>query len=196
MTAAPAVDQNGVPTGTEPIGALQMLSRSYTNSAGQEVRQDEYFNLAGVTYSTAPYIGTQGTNYYTTLYAYDNRGRQDRTQGPTGTINRTVFDGQGRVISTWVGTNDTPASGTWSPSNNTAPANMVQVSADAYDADSNLTQETDYPGGGAAPRVTQNFYDWRDRLVATKSGVQATEDTVTHRPILYYDYDNCPTDGN
>ena len=39
-------------------------------------------------------------------------------------------------------------------------------------------------------RVTQYFYDWRDRLVATKSGVQSSEDTTTHRPIIYYDLDN------
>ena len=34
-----------------------------------------------------------------------------------------------------------------------------------------------------AARVTQDWYDWRDRLVASKGGVQATEDTATHRPI-------------
>src|SRR5262249_5244112 len=34
------------------------------------------------------------------------------------------------------------------------------------------------------------FYDWRDRLVASKSGVQGTEDTTTHRPIFYMELDN------
>jgi RHS repeat-associated protein len=56
--------------------------------------------------------------------------------------------------------------------------------------DSLLSQATQYPGGSAANRVTNNYYDWRDRLVATKSGVQASEDTTTHRPILYYTLDN------
>jgi hypothetical protein len=53
-----------------------------------------------------------------------------------------------------------------------------------------LTQSVQYPGGTTAVRVTNNYFDWRDRLVATKSGVQASEDTTTHRPILYYTFDN------
>src|SRR5207249_4900818 len=44
--------------------------------------------------------------------------------------------------------------------------------------DGNLTQLTIYPGGSAANRVTQYYFDWRDRLVAAKSGVQGTEDTT------------------
>ena len=56
--------------------------------------------------------------------------------------------------------------------------------------DSTLTQVTQYPGGTAAPRVTQNFYDWRDRLVASKQGVQTNENDGTHRPIFYGEYDN------
>src|SRR5262249_7809953 len=153
-----------------------------------------YFTLSGVTYSTAQYIGTQNTNYYTTLYAYDDRGWQNRVQRPTGTIERTVHDGLGRVVSTWVGTNDTPASGDWSPTNTTSPPNTVQVRANVYDGggvgDSLLTQVTAMPGGSAANRVTQSYYDWRDRLVATKSGVQGSEDTSTHRPIFYRELDN------
>src|SRR5262249_34126258 len=35
-----------------------------------------------------------------------------------------------------------------------------------------------------------NFYDWRDRLVATKQGVQDNENDGTHRPIFYNVYDN------
>src|SRR5207302_5987234 len=56
--------------------------------------------------------------------------------------------------------------------------------------DGDLTQATQYPGGAAAPRVTQNFFDWRDRVVATKQGVQTNEDHNTHRPITYQVYDN------
>jgi RHS repeat-associated protein len=56
--------------------------------------------------------------------------------------------------------------------------------------DGDLTQTTQYPGGGAAARVTQDWYDWRDRLVASKSGVQASENDGTHRPIAYTTYDN------
>jgi RHS repeat-associated protein len=138
----------------------------------------------------------ESRNFYATEYAYDTpRGWRTRVLLPTGTINRTVYDTLGRVVSTWVGINDTPASGSWSPTNNTSPSNMVQVAANVYDGgsaggDSNLTQTTQYPGGTAAQRVTQNSYDWRDRLVASKQGVQASENDATHRPIFYSQFDN------
>jgi RHS repeat-associated protein len=193
MSATPHLT-GGVPDGTETPANLQTLGGVYVNAAGQQVEQDDYFNLSGVTYSTAGHIGTAGTNYYVTQQGYDDRGRPDCVVSPTGTIYRTVRDGLGRLVSTWVGTNDTPASGEWGPTNNTAPSNMIQVSGMVYDAggvgDGNLTQQTDYPGGSATPRVTQNWFDWRDRLVASKAGVQTTEDTTTHRPIVFYTYDN------
>ena len=56
--------------------------------------------------------------------------------------------------------------------------------------DSDLTQVTAHPGGGAADRETQALYDWRDRLVAQKDGVQTTEATTVHRPIYFYTLDN------
>jgi hypothetical protein len=60
----------------------------------------------------------------------------DKVESPTGTITRTVYDGLGRVVSVWVGTNDTPSSGCWSPSN---PAGMTEIATYQYDG-----------GGGAA----------------------------------------------
>jgi YD repeat-containing protein len=257
--------------------------------------------LSGLSYSVAAYIGTQGTNYYTTNLGYDDRGRPDRTQTPNGTIYRKVYDGLGRIVSVWIGTNDTPGNGQeWTPTNNTPPSNMIQITGNVYDTgtapaaptlsqtsggtmpattyyvkiayvfggpagpssaesslavsankllqvgspasasgatgynvyvatasgneilqntspvalgttwteptsglvtgttpalnngvgDGNLTQVTLYPGGSAANRVTNRYYDWRDRLVATKDGVQGTEDSTTHRPIMYYTLDN------
>src|SRR5262249_2946796 len=114
MAATPTVDGNGLPTGQESIASLQTLSRSYTTSAGQVVNVDAYFNLAGLTYSTSTSLGTENTNFYRTRIAYDSRGRENRVQLPTGTIERTVYDGLNREVSSWVGTNDTPASGYWS----------------------------------------------------------------------------------
>ena len=193
MTATPSLT-SGVPNGTESISSVQSLSRSYTNTGGQVTETDAYFNLSGVTYSTSTFIGTAGTNYYATTYGYDTDGRQNRVELPTGTIDRTVSDGQGRKLSMWVGTDDTPSSGAWSPSNNTSPSNMVEVASNVYDGgsvgDGNLTAMIQYPGGSAANRETDYFYDWRDRLVATKQGVQTSEDSTTHRPIIYYTLDN------
>jgi len=199
MSATPHLT-GGVPDGTEVISNLQTLSRAYANAAGQVVRNDAYFNLSGVTYSTAANIGVKNTNYYESLTDYDNRGWMTRTQSPTGTITRTVHDGLGRTVSAWLGTNDTPGSGQWSPTNNTSPSNMIKIADYVYDnntlggstqvGDGNLTQIIAHPGGSAADRVTEQYYDWRDRLVASKAGVQASEDTTTHRPIIYNTFDN------
>jgi RHS repeat-associated protein len=187
MAAAPHVS-GGRPDGTEPVGGVQTLSRVFTSPGGQVVESDAYFSLQGLTYSTDPYLGAAGNaqpdgtvtgNYWPRSYAYDARGRPSRVQAPTGTIAFVVYDGLDRVVSTWVGTAD---------------ANLVQVDANEYDSggvgDGNLTQATQFPGGTAAPRVTQTFFDWRDRPVASKSGVQGGEDTATHRPITYTEYDN------
>ena len=139
-------------------------------------------------------MGTSGTNYYPTQIAYDHDGRKNRVVSSSGTIYRTVYDGQGRVVSEWVGTNDTPASGYWSPTNNTAPSNMVDVRDHEYDGggagDGNQTKVTAHPGLGAADRMTQTWYDWRDRAVAVKQGVSTTETDGAHRPITYATYDN------
>jgi RHS repeat-associated protein len=194
MSATPHVT-NGQPDGSEAYAFLQSLARTIASKGGQVQETDDYFNLGGVPYSSSTYLGTAGTNYYATLSTYDDpRGWLDRVQAPTGTISRTVFDVLGRVLSTWVGTNDTPASGSWSPTNNTSPSNMVQVTGNVWDGggigDSTLTQVTLYPGGSAPARVTQNYFDWRDRLAASKQGVQASENDGTGRPIFYSVYDN------
>src|SRR5262249_40752202 len=56
--------------------------------------------------------------------------------------------------------------------------------------DSNLTQATQYPGGGSANRVTVSFFDWRNRLVLMKQGGAASSSDGTHRLLLYRFYDN------
>jgi len=193
MSATPAVSGtagNYVPTGTEAIAGIQALSRDLEDNAGRVVEQDNYASLSSATYSTTSLrLGTLGTNYYATYHGFDAMGRPARTVSPTGTITDTTYDSLGRVASVAVGTDDTYTPGP------TGPSNMVQVAADQYDAngvgDGNLTQATRYPDAVAADaRVTAYAYDWRDRLVATKSGVQSTEGTTVHRPITYYDLDN------
>ncbi len=192
MSATPAVS-SGRPTGAESISNLQSLSRDYRNDAGQVVTSDAYFNLSGVTYSTAANIGTINTNYYETSYKYDDRGRLEKTTTPLGTITRNEYDGQGRLVSTWVGTDDTPTTGYWSPTN-TAGTDLVKTADYVYDGggvgDGNLTKVTEHPGLSQADRETDYFYDWRDRQVAVKAGVESSESTSVNRPITYTDYDN------
>ncbi|OWK38391.1 RHS repeat domain-containing protein [Fimbriiglobus ruber] len=367
LTMAPTtipVDAEGRPTGAEPISNIQSLVRDYYSPLGELVWHDVYFDLTGLTYADGSgnpvfALGTEGTNFLRTRYGYDSSGREDRVQTPAGTITRTVYDALGRVSSTWVGTNDSPASspdeyvtgdastlGTWvgtygsqgyvqpgsygtslpatatvsvsgastytwaggttdpraletpdestrnaacwysysgftidvdftdsdshlvtlyfldwdnsgrveqvdlkdasgtvvdsrtisnfsaglyeswvvtgdaqfvitfvsnvnavvggvfidnyvpvwSPADNVAPADMVDVADYVYDnggvGDGNLTQLTQHPGGGAADRVTDYWYDWRDRLVAEKDGVETTETDGVNRPLMVYTYDN------
>ena len=193
MTATPHLT-GGVPDGTEAISGVQTLSRSYTNSAGQVVETDDYFNLSGVTYSTST-LHRHGRHQ---LLRHDLRLRRRR---PASRVQRRRAPSRARSSTARAGGR---APG-WGPTtrrpraagrraNNTSPSNMVELTADVYDGggvgDGNLTQETEYPGGGAAARVTDNYYDWRDRLVASKDGVQSSEDSTTHRPITYYTLDN------
>jgi len=162
MSATPSVT-SGKPNGTEAIGSLQSLSRTHYNAAGQAIHTDDYFNLAGLTYSTSASLGTLNTHFYRTASAYDSRGRNHRTAQGDGTIYRTVFDGLGRPVSEWTGDNDTPTSGDWSPDN---PADMVKVQSYTYDnggiGDSLLTAVSD-----ALSRVTTVGYDFRRRLTST-----------------------------
>src|SRR5262249_34579443 len=96
----------------QPVMPLS-LSRTLYNPAGQRVAERTYFSFAGLsTYSPALTFGTAwspgsgGGNYYETTLSYDEMGRESREVSPTGTITRTVYDAEGRVVSTWVGTND------------------------------------------------------------------------------------------
>jgi RHS repeat-associated protein len=132
----------GLPDGTETLSSsnIQSLQRDFTNAAGQVLWSDSYATLSGVTFSegvTASSgvpvdLGTSGTNFYRTTFAYDDDGRQNKVIEPTGTIDRMVYDGFGNLLSTWVGTDDTPTSGYWSPTN-LSGTNMLDVQDNYYD---------------------------------------------------------------
>ena len=49
MTATPSLTSSK-PNGTEAISALQSLSRTHTNDAGQAVYQDDYVSFTGISY--------------------------------------------------------------------------------------------------------------------------------------------------
>ena len=76
-------------------------------------------------------LGTSGDELLRDALRLRQPGPANRTVSPAGTITRTVYDGQGRVVSAWVGTNDTPASGYWSPTNNRP--GLAQTAAYQYD---------------------------------------------------------------
>jgi RHS repeat-associated protein len=212
-----------LPMGAEPIANVLSLSRSITNQAGQVVETDAYYDLttdhstnnnATWTYAAGPNprIGsawnpaqpTTAANFYVSTFGYDDFGRQDRVQNPNNTIRRTAYDLLGRESSTWIGTNDAAGSNDpsneWSPTNQSASANMVELSANFYDnydpstgifagtsgvGDSNLTETINYQytvpavWPTTAPTATQSrislaYFDWRDRQVASKDGALMT----------------------
>ena len=195
----------------EPIGTITKLTHTHFNTQDQIDFVERYAKTANLSYNTTSGaltgLGNGTDTRYRTEYGYDPRGRQDRVSAGrdayTGsmsatnpTITRTVFDGLSRPTQTWIGTNDSG----WTPS--TPGSNMTLVSANEYDGggvgDGNLTAVTQYPDGvldgqpgNALPdRVTRNIFDWRDRLVASKAGVETTEATDVNRPISYTKYDN------
>lgn len=198
MSATPAVSGSSgsyKPTGTEAVSNIESLSRTLTSAGGQVTESRAYFNLSGLTYTTAFNLGTSGTNYYATTYAYDQRGRLKRTQSPTGTIQWTLYDGLNRTTSSWIGTNDTGAVNGDPTGGGASGNNMQKVSENVYDTggvgDGNLTQMTQYPNDGSANRVSQMYYDWRDRQVASKSAVESSESTSDNAHFISYtDYDN------
>ncbi len=200
-------DANGVPVGADgrPTGAesltdsravLQSLSRTFYNNSDQIVEKDQYFNLSGLAYSTDAHLGTLDTNYYATYYDYDVNGNLTRIQDADGTISIYLYDSLSRLTAEYIGTNDSTTDGKiWQLTNAAAGSNMTLVTGYEYDnggvGDSNLTSATQYVNSNPADNyVTQYLYDWRDRLISTKDGVQATEDTNVNRSLTVYALDN------
>ncbi len=211
-SATPGVNADGSPSGQETLAAgnIQSLSRTLRNNQGQDIETDDYFSLSGVTYSQAlARLGASSNtdasgNYFATAYAYDANNHVTRTVSPTGTITRTLYDNLDRPVSTWVGTDDTTTTGTWSPAN-TAGANLLEIESAIFDnngpGDGNLTQTSTYVGSSQSwpIRVTRFYYDWRDRQAAIKAGVALNADGTenllaesdgAHRPISLTTYDN------
>jgi len=110
MTATPTTSGSR-PTGAESISGVQTLSRQVVSAGGQVVESRRYFDLTSLSYTDSLALGASGTNYYSTDIAYSNRGWQNKVVTPTGTIYRTEYDGLGRVVSQWVGTDDAPTTG-------------------------------------------------------------------------------------
>src|SRR5438094_901331 len=78
------------PTGASPTASCNHCAARSPAAVGRSTESDAYFYLGGVAYSSNTYLGSAGTNFYATQYAYDTpRGLRTRVLAPTGTINRT-----------------------------------------------------------------------------------------------------------
>jgi RHS repeat-associated protein len=113
--------------------------------------------------------GVSGTNYSATLYDYDEMGRQNRVETADGTIQRTVFNAHGQVVSIWVGTDDTGATDSDPTGSGASGNDMVVLTTNEYDnnqsgLDRQLTKTKVHQNSTAADdRVTTFSYDWRNR---------------------------------
>jgi autotransporter-associated beta strand protein/YD repeat-containing protein len=116
---------------------------------------EDWLDYAGRTVKSTRYDGKDHT--YTALDKYDDSGRLYWTQDAAGTITKTDYDGLGRATAVSVGTSD---------------SNLAKVESMRYDdngvGDGNLTERDQ--GTDSATM----YYDWRDRLVAQRNGLQTT----------------------
>ncbi len=187
MDAAPAI-AGGEPTGTEAISGLWSVEREHLDNGGRVVNRDTYIDLAGLSYTTAASLGTLNTHFYRTGYFYDKRGREARVQDAQGTITRLEYDGMDRLVSRWTGTDDTPTSGFWSPTN-TAGTNVEKVLEQHYDldlvGDGMLTSSIAFANASAS-YSTHHRYDFRHRLTVSRG-----PDNVAVRRT--YDNEGCVT---
>jgi hypothetical protein len=120
--------------------------------------------------------GASGTNSDETDYGYNVMKRHNRTVSPGGSITDIVYDARGRVLGTYVGTNDDgateddPTGGGLDPDNN-----MVIITSNEYDdgsdgGDGNLTEVTQHVNE-TTTRITSMGYDFRNRNVTTDGEV-------------------------
>ena len=139
-------------------GAIQSLTRTLMNDAGQVVAELDYFDLTGVTYSTlTARLGSPGANYLETDDTYGTWGDLVKVVDPTGTIYELTYDALGRVAREEQGL---------------SAGSMQTTAVYVYDnnlvGDSNLTESRAYFGSGANDYYPTYYqYDYRDRLVGT-----------------------------
>jgi YD repeat-containing protein len=193
-------------------GNIKSLSQTLYNDADQAVESARFTDVGTSVFNASTGQLTASGTYSREVKTYDAFGNvlTDEVDSmpisgspiaglPSGqstlpTITATVYDGLERQVATLVGTDDSA----------TSSNNMVTTTELQYDnngvGDGNLTRTISFtaPNVFSTARVTDMAYDWRDRLVVSKSGVAlasdgvtlATEDNKTNRPLTYYVYDN------
>lgn len=140
------------------VGTLARLTvRTYDETGSQLQSEQRYFTIPG------SWPGSEGTNYDTTVFAYDDLGRQYRTKDATGTIRRTVFDAIGRTKEHWIGTNDSSfADGEASGTDNMVKTDDVVYDGGSAGGNGLVTTRTQYvEGSGTGSRATTYSYDVR-----------------------------------
>jgi RHS repeat-associated protein len=156
------------------LGTLASLSTQTYAASGYTLENSRAYFLIP---TSLP--GTDGTHYDQTSFAYDTLGRRVRTLAPHGTISRVTFDGIGRQIESWVGTNDFGELGGSSSGTN----NMTRLSLTTYDGgsaggNSLVTQTTVYKDSSTGDS-TSYAYDVRGRVLLT------TNPTAPHLLVAY-----------
>src|SRR5262249_22879784 len=109
------------------LGTVAKLTTNIYDSAGGTVNESRQYFLV-----PASGAGTDGTNYDSTLFGYDDSGRRVRVKDASGTIRRPVYDAIGRVASHWMGTNDHSFAG----GEASGTDNMVKTDDVGYDGGS------------------------------------------------------------
>lgn len=158
----------------EGIGLLRRMTVQVFNKAGTRIDESRAYFLTPDPPTGG--AGSDGANYDATTFAHDNLGRRWRTEDPTGTVRRTVFDAIGRGEEQWIGTNDNDTETALTPEkfpggDTTGTSDMVRIEALVYDAtlaagNSNLTKRTAFVQDNTTDQRETNFaYDLRGRML-------------------------------
>ena len=109
--------------------------------------------------------GAEGFDFARTVYSYDALGRRTATISPSGTISLAVLDTRGRVVSAWVGTDDSGATagdpaGAGAPGNNMVQAELREYDRGVAGGDDLVTEILSFVGASQIRSSTLD-YDYR-----------------------------------
>ncbi len=163
------------PAGSVAMGAYYELSRTVwrRDSSGTVVARSDW-----------PLLQHQ-ERYGTTEYRYDGLGRQTRMISPEGSVTETDFDFLDRPTATYIRTTD-------GMGGLTAAVKTSDMQYDGGGQGDGVVTRMRYFGtdAGTLPRVTTNYYDWRNRLIFVVSPFDPSDTTKLDTPDTAFAYDN------
>ena len=170
---------------------LTTIARDPTNPAHDVVTASAY-DESGELIETTVDAG-EGTLNITTQYAYDDAGRQIATRDPAGTISRSIYDGQGNLVTS---IENCTNSGTTVPTSGwescagtgTHDATWNRTTSYVYD-DLGQTIWEQAPNG----RVTTYAYDNTGQLISQTDNAVVGTPNPDENLVTTYAYDD---DGN